>query len=207
MENRKTIWPWFAAAILLSLAAFVYFLLFSPFTAKYRAVIRIRDRYVYLLYNIRTHFGLHEADYCWYFKQPINTLRSNGDGTYNYALIGKLVAIDPENNTITLGCSNGKNYKLSVKVTKTGVEDWVTIDAGVNTKALKPRANPFMFYVPDITKSGEKDTYFTDGQLYMAIWRDGRSLAEIYKSIKENSKEVVNSGGDAVDLILRYQYE
>ncbi len=191
-------------AFLLLFATIFYFLIFSPLTARYRTIIHLRDKYISILYGIRTSFGLHEADYCWYFMQPINPIGKATNGTYNYALIGQIEAVDATNNTITLRCSNGNDYTLKVKISTTFDPNWVAIYVGVNTKAKNPRQNPFMFYLPDLNLSGQKDPYFVKGQLYMAIWEDNRELPDIYKTMNQRPNDAVNSGGSMVTSILRY---
>lgn len=172
--------------------------------ARYESSMKLRDKYVSALFNARKTFGYDEADFCWYFKSPISPLRKNDDGTYNYAVVGKLVEIDEVNSTITLECSNKKRYKLFTSISKTNEIDWLKINVGVNTKAEKPRENPMLFYKPDINMSFEKDPYFEENQLYMAIWKDDRELTEINKSIKNKNNVFVNTVDNFILSLLRY---
>ena len=203
MEYKYKFW---LAMSLLSLAFIVTLstLIFSPYTAKFKTAMKLRDKYVSTIFNIRKILGYNEADFCWYFRNPVSPLRKNDDGTYNYALVGKIVGISDVDNTITLECSNKREYKLYTKISKTNDPNWLKIDIGVNTKAEKPRENPLLFFEPNLDLSFKKDPYFKKDQLYMAIWKDGRELTEINKSIKNSDNVFVNTFDNFVISLLRY---
>lgn len=179
-------------------------MIFSPSFAKYTFAIKTRDKYSSFLYQIRKLFSLKEADNCWYFHQPISVLGKRNDGLYNYALSGKLVSIDNINDTIVLECSSGNKYKLHIKINEFEDKGWVIIQAGISTKAEKPKDFPFTFYIPDISKSFEHDPYYEDNQLYVAVWTEKRELSEIYKQIKNSPSEPVNKIETPIRPLLRY---
>ncbi len=204
MENKYKFW---LSVFLLSLCFLVvtlFFLIFSTYAAGLKPAISLRDRYVSVVFNIRKAIGYHEADFCWYFRNPISPLRKNDDGTYNYALMGKLVAIDANSSTISLLCSDDKTYSLFLPLEKTEFDGWVTTKVGVNTKSPKPKGSPFMFNTQDIKASVDFDRYFKEDQLYMAIWVDKRSPHEINRQAKSNPKKTINTAENFVVSLLRY---
>lgn len=204
MENKYRLWLFiFASGFIISFSVLL-FLIFSPYMTRYNLSLKLRDTYVTTLFNIRKVFGQNEADFCWYFQSPISPLRKNVDGTYNYAIVGKIVEIDEEIGTITLECSNNKRYKLFTAISKTNEPGWLKIDVGVNTKAERPKENPIMFFKPGINLSAEKDPYFKKDQLYMAIWKDNRELTEINESIKNKDGAAVNMFDNLILSLLRY---
>ena len=204
MLNKYKFWLYLLLSGLVVYVLVTLLLTFSPYMARYESSMKIRGKYVSALFNIRKTLGYGEADFCWYFKNPVSPLRKNDDGTYNYAMVGKIIEVDDMESSITLECSNNKKYKLYTSISNTNDVDWIKIDVGVNTKAEKPRENPITFFKPDINLSFEKDPYFEKNQLYMAIWKDSRELTEINKSIKNKDKSYVNEFDNYILSLLRY---
>lgn len=172
---------------------------------RYSLIIKLRDSYMISLSSFKNMIGIGDRDNCWYLFQPIRPLRQTSELGYKYvySLIGKIVEVDDVNDIITLECSNGKQYKMGVEIEPTDEPGWVQIYVGKNMNAEDPRANPFLFYEPDISRSAEKDKYYRKDDLYNFIWLDSRELTDIYRSIKTNPNDVVNLRDSIVVSIIR----
>ncbi len=207
-KGRKTLVWLLVLMVLVTLSLFVYFLIFSPSTANIQEIISLRHKYIETLFNIRQKFGFGRTDNCWYLKQPIQTLRTSPDPKYKYvySLSGKIVEINEENDTVTIECSSGNQYVVGTIVTKAdwyAESGWVVIEQGRNMEIENPREHPFYFFANDLTRSSEKDMYYTEGQVYDFVWSEDRELSEIYKYMRGNPNRPVNLGDSIVIGLLR----
>lgn len=205
--TKKPSISWLKTILVLAVFLFftlpIYYLIFSPLIANYQSIIDIRHKYVSIVYSIRQSLNLGDSDNCWYFRQPIRTLRTTPEKEYVYGINGKLVGVDEEANTITLECSSGKRYKANLNIVKHTVPGWVIIEQGRNSNIDKPRDYQFLFYEADLKRSGELDKYYKDDQSYSFIWQDKRRLTDIYSVIKKNPNEPVNSSDTVVVGFIR----
>ncbi len=185
--------------VILLIYSVIYLPIFSSSTANFDTIISLRHKYFSIINKVVNLAKLNNVDNYTYLRTPFRVMRHFEDG-YIYNLVGDVLGIDPDTNTIYFKCSNNKLYLFNI-----GSNNQTKQLRKIDLSVRLPSANGLIITTytfnelnrnPEILNSNNTDSY-------SIIWKDKRILKQLEKDYNYNNNEFINNSDKDIMTITK----